>query len=403
MKIKNLWILVLIITSFSCKSTSHEINTEAAFGFAEVQTNLMLKELEKTQKNLGTKGVFPRTITEEGDLHLVKGKDWTSGFFPGVLWLLYEYTGDGKWLGEAENFTTVLEQEKFDAGTHDVGFKIYCSYGNGYRLTKNGDYKEVIIQSAKTLITRYNPTVKVIRSWDHNTDKWEYPVIIDNMMNLELLFAATRFSGDSTFYKVAVDHANTTLKNHFREDNSSYHVIGYNPGTGEVEKKNTHQGYSDESAWARGQAWGLYGYTMSYRETQNNSYLEQAEKIAEFILNHPKLPLDLIPYWDFDVPNLQNEPRDVSAAAITASALYELSTFSKNGKEYRKAADVILKNLSENYTSPKGGNKGFILENSTGHKPHNSEVNVPINYADYYYIEAMLRQKQLNIGNKISI
>jgi len=402
MKIKKLWILVLFITGFSCVSTSQEINSEAAFDFVETQTIFMLEEIEKVQKDPSEKGLFPRTISETGDLILVPAKDWTSGFFPGVLWLLYEYTGDAKWLSEAENFTDVLEQEKFNAVTHDIGFKIYCSYGNGYRLTQNEDYKEVIVQAAKTLITRYNPKVKAIRSWDHNTEKWEFPVIIDNMMNLELLFAATRFSGDSTFYNVAVNHANTTLKNHFRKDNSSYHVIGYNPDTGEVETRGTHQGYSDESAWARGQAWGLYGYTMSYRETKKEAYLEQAEKIADFILNHPKLPKDMVPYWDFDAPNLENEPRDVSAAIIIASSLYELSTFSNNVEKYREAADKILKSLSEKYVSQNGQNRGFILQNSTGNKPANSEVNVPLNYADYYFLEALSRQNQLKNGNKIS-
>jgi len=277
-------------------------------------------------------------------------------------------------------------------GTHDTGFKIYCSFGNGYRITNKEEYKDVIVQTAKTLSKRYNPEVGAIRSWDHNTDKWDYPVIIDNMMNLELLFAATRFSGDSTYYNIAVDHANTTLKNHFREDYSSFHVIDYNPETGEIQNRNTHQGYSDESAWARGQAWGLYGYVFSYRETHNKRYLAQAENIADFILNHPKLPKDMVPYWDFDAPDLDSEPRDVSAAAIIASALYELITFSSGKKKYRQAADRILSSLSTKYTSPKGDNKGFILQNSTGHKPHNSEVDVPLNYADYYYLEALHRR-----------
>ena len=217
-----------------------------------------------------------------------------------------------------------------------MGFKIYCSFGNGYRLLKNALYKEVILQSARTLSRRFNAVAGVLRSWDHSRDKWDYPVIIDNMMNLELLFAATRLSGDSSFYKIAVTHANTTMKHHFRPDYSSYHVIDYDSTTGAVRKKNTHQGFAHESAWARGQAWALYGYTMCFRETRDPVYLKQAEQVANFILSHPNLPRDKVPYWDFNAPGIPAEPRDASAAAIIASALYELSGYSKKGKEFKK-------------------------------------------------------------------
>ncbi|MBO2543176.1 glycoside hydrolase family 88 protein [Salegentibacter sp. BDJ18] len=392
MKKASFLLLTIAWSIFSCGTAAQNVDKPMAFQHAEEQTRIMLKEIGKAKKTAPEEAVVPRTLTESGDLHLVKSKDWTSGFFPGTLWYIYENTGDQYWLEQAQKYTAKIEQEKFDVGTHDTGFKIYCSFGNGYRITNKEEYKKVIVQTAKTLSKRYNPEVGAIRSWDHNTDKWDYPVIIDNMMNLELLFAATRFSGDSTYYDIAVDHANTTLKNHFRKDYSSFHVIDYNPETGEVENRNTHQGYSDESAWARGQAWGLYGYVFSYRETHNKRYLAQAENIADFILNHPKLPKDMVPYWDFDAPDLENEPRDVSAAAIIASALYELSTFSSGKKKYRQAADRILSSLSTKYTSPKGDNKGFILQNSTGHKPHNSEVDVPLNYADYYYLEALHRR-----------
>jgi uncharacterized protein YyaL (SSP411 family) len=218
-------------------------------------------------------------------------------------------------------------------------------------------------------------------------------VIIDNMMNLELLFAATRLTGDSAYYKVAITHANTTMKNHFRNDYSSYHVIDYDTLTGAVVHRHTHQGYSHESAWARGQAWGLYGYTVCYRETGIKAYLTQAEKIAGFILNNPAIPADRIPYWDYNAPDIPSAPRDVSAAAVTASALYELSGFSQKGKEYRKAADNIIKNLTEKYRAPYGTSHGFLLLHSTGNKPSGSEVDVPINYADYYYLEALLRSR----------
>jgi uncharacterized protein YyaL (SSP411 family) len=215
------------------------------------------------------------------------------------------------------------------------------------------------------------------------------------MMNLELLFAATKLTGDSSFYKIAVTHANTTMKNHYRPDNSSYHVVDYDTATGKAKAKQTAQGYSDESAWARGQSWGLYGYTMCYRFTKDKRYLEQAEKIAAFILNHPNMPKDLVPYWDFNAPNIPNEERDASAAAILASGLYELSTYSNNGKLYKEKANAIVESLTNNYRSAIGENKGFILLHSTGSRPSNTEVDVPLSYGDYYYLEALLRSKKL--------
>lgn len=227
------------------------------FADAEKQTTVMLSEIPKANA-AKPELVSPRTL-DKGELKLVASRDWTSGFFPGVLWFLFEYTGKPGWKQNAETYTAPLEREKLNAVTHDMGFKIYCSFGTGFRLTGNPQYKNVIIQSAKTLSTRFRPITGTIRSWDHSTDKWAYPVIIDNMMNLELLFAATQLTGDSSFYRIAVAHANTTMKNHFRPDNSSFHVVEYDTITGKVVKKNTHQGFSHESAWSRGQAWGLYG------------------------------------------------------------------------------------------------------------------------------------------------
>lgn len=376
---------------------AQEPKVSNAFSHAEKQTKVMLKAVEEAQSAAsGNKNsVSPRSLSPAGELELVPSKDWTSGFFPGVLWYLYDFTDNSQWMEQAKDFTFQIEKEKSNTKTHDMGFKIYCSFGNAYRLTQNPKYKEVIIESAKTLSTRYNPNVGAIRSWDHNADKWDFPVIIDNMMNLELLFAATRMTGDSSFYYIAVSHANTTMKNHFRDDFSCYHVVDYDPATGEVDNKHTHQGYSHESAWVRGQAWGLYGYTMCFRETKNYEYLDLAEKIAMYIMKHPKMPEDFVPYWDFNDPEIPNAPRDASAAAITASALYELSTFSEVGAFYKKAADKILASLSRKYISPVGENKGFILLHSTGHKPHNSEIDVPIIYSDYYYLEALLRKENL--------
>jgi hypothetical protein len=381
---------------------AQNIQLPKVFSYAEKQTKLMLEEINKARSANVDRG-SPRTLDSIGNLKLVASKDWTSGFFPGELWFLYEYTGNKEWKQQAENFTANIEREKTNGVTHDMGFKVYCSFGTGFRLTNDPHYKDVIIQSAKTLSTRFRSITGVIRSWDHSTDKWAYPVIIDNMMNLELLFAATKLTGDSSFYKIAVSHANTTMKNHFRPDYSSYHVVEYDTLTGKVVKKNTHQGYAHESAWARGQVWGLYGYTMCYRFTKDKKYLEQAEKIAAFILNHLHMPKDLVPYWDFDAPNIPNEERDASAAAILASGLYELSTYSKNGKLYKTKADKIIESLTNNYRSPIGENKGFILIHSVGSRPSHSEVDVPLSYADYYYLEALLRSKKLKEKKSLNL
>ena len=358
------------------------------------QLKYSLSEVAKA-KLRNPKVVSPRSMRDD-TLFMVPSKDWTSGFYAGNLWYTYELTNDEFWKQKAIEFTAPIENEKNDKTTHDLGFKLYCSFGNGYRLSSNPAYREILLQSARTLCTRYNPIVGSMRSWDHSTDKWAFPVIIDNMMNLDLLFWAFKQTQDSLFYNVAINHANTTMKNHFREDYSSYHVIDYDAKTGKVTKKNTHQGYSHESAWARGQAWALYGFSMCYRETGNKVYLKQAEKIAEFLLNHPNLPKDLIPYWDFNAPNIPNAPRDVSAATIMASAFYEMS-IQVSGKNiyYREIADRIIANVSNNYMCKPKTNGGFLLNNSTGHLPGKHEINVPIVYADYYYLEALLRKRIL--------
>jgi len=347
-------------------------------------------------------GVLPRTYIKENDsLVTAKSRSWISGFYPGTLLYLYEYSREADLLKEAEKRLQLLEREKDNRGTHDLGFMLYCSFGNALRLTGNTRYRDVLLTGAESLASRFNPTVGCIRSWDHNGDKWKFPVIIDNMMNLEFLNWASRVSGNTKYVNISKTHANTTLENHFRPDNSSYHVIDYDPETGAVRNKHTHQGADHESAWARGQAWGLYGYTLMYRDLKDNAYLSQARKIAAFILDHPNLPDDGIPYWDFSVSD-PNAPRDASAAAITASALLELSGYvsGTESKRYLKAAEKMLTSLSSpDYKASIGTNGGFILEHSTGHLPGNSEIDVPLSYADYYYVEALIRYKQLLDGS----
>lgn len=359
-----------------------------------VESNLRVS-VELFSDKRTDKLVSPRSV-EEGKILMVPAKDWTSGFFAGELWMMYELTSDSYWKEKALEFTLPLEKEKWNGTTHDMGFKMYCSFGKAWENTQNPEYREILIHSAKTLSTRFKPNIGCIRSWDHNRDKWDFPVIIDNMMNLELLFWAAKETGNELFKEIAIKHAETTLLHHFREDNSSYHVVDYNPETGEVQAKNTHQGFSDESAWSRGQAWGLYGYSMVYRETGDKKFLEQAEKIAGYILNHPNMPQNLIPYWDFEAPNIPNEPYDASAAAVTASALYELSTFSSHKTEYIQAANKIMESLlSDDFLANSADNHGFLLKHSTGSKAHNSEVDVPLVYADYYFLEALLRNTKL--------
>ena len=334
---------------------------------------------------------YPRSIERMS----VSASDWTSGFFPGSLWYLYEYTGVAKWKEEAIKRTSPIESQKYNQGTHDLGFMLGCSFGNGYRLLNDDDYKDILITASKSLISRYDTDVKCIRSWDFGS--WDFPVIIDNMMNLDMLFEASKMSGDTKYYDIAVQHALTTINNHFRDDFSSYHVVNYNKTTGDVISKETHQGYADETAWARGQAWGLYGFSLCYRETKDARFLEMAEKIAGFYMNHTNLPADKIPYWDFDAPSTVFVPRDASAAAIVASALIELSGYSEsNGEAYLAFAISTLESLSsDDYTAIYGENNNFILMHATGNKPGYSEVNGPLNYADYYYLEALGRLRKL--------
>jgi rhamnogalacturonyl hydrolase YesR len=341
-------------------------------------------------------GRLPKTIDKNGKLITCKSSWWVSGFFPGSLWYLYEYSKEEEVKKMAEEFTSRVEDQQYTTDNHDVGFMIYCSFGNGLRITGNEKYRDVIYNAAQSLSTRYREKTGCIRSWDWG--KWQYPVIIDNMMNLELLYFASRKQGNERYADIANTHANTTLANHFRENGSCYHVVSYDTITGKAITRETRQGYADESSWARGQGWALYGYTMCYRETKNPKYLEHAVKIANFLINHPRLPKDKIPYWDFDDPAIPNTVKDASAGAIICSALIELSGYvdNKQSKKYLKVADTQIRSLaSPAYLSKSGGNGNFILMHSTGSKPENSEVDVPLTYADYYFIEAMMRYKKL--------
>lgn len=368
-----------------------------AMANADEQLHYALKCTSEARKTAKGNKVNPRSIDKDGNLVLVGPKDWCSGFFAGTLWQMYQYSHMQFWRENAVSNTWLIESAKWHKGTHDLGFMIGDSFGKAYQLTGEQSYRDVMLQAARTLCTRYSPKVGCIRSWDHNADRWTFPVIIDNMMNLEILFEAYKLTGDKSFYDIAVSHANVTIKNHFRDDYSSYHVVDYDPVTGNVRSRVTHQGYSDDSFWSRGQGWALYGYTMCYRYTHDQRYLEQAKNIAKFLFSLKNMPEDGIFFWDMKDPSIPDVPRDASAAALVASAFYELQAYvgAELGKQYIAYADKIVNSLIDHYQAPVGSNQGFLLLHSTGNKPANSEIDVPINYADYFYMEALRRKSML--------
>ena len=337
------------------------------------------------------------TLKEFNTVRYHNYRDWTSGFLPGSLWLAYELTGRDDMRRAATELTNQLLPVSYMKDTHALGFMVNCSYGNALRLAPSDSIKAVIVRTADNLISRFDPKVGVIRSWDFGP--WNYPVIIDNMMNLELLFNASRLTGDSKYRDIALKHADKTLKCHFRPDFTSYHVVSYTPD-GSIESRGTFQGKADESAWSRGQGWALYGYTECYRESGRKEYLEQARHIADMIMER-NVTEDLIPYWDLDARNEPTTPRDASAGALYAAAMIELSTMlpEKEGKKYLDYAEKILAALaSPQYTAEQGTNGGFILKHSTGSLPHGSEIDTPLNYADYYYLEALVRLDRVKKG-----
>ena len=398
---------ISVLVLIACSGGEDTSIVEQGFTRAEQQLSNQLKAVPEATE-------YPRTIGKDGKLKVTRKNDWTEGFYPGCLWYVYEYTNKEDWKKAAIKWTESLEPQKKMTNHHDIGFLMYCSFGNAYRLTGNEAYKDVLVESARSLCTRFNEKTGCIKSWNYRKswngkDEWFYPVIIDNLMNLELLYFATKVTGDSVYAKVANRHAETTAKNQFREDYSNYHVVNYDAETGEVLNQATCQGFSDNSAWARGQAWAIYGYTMAYRETHRQDFLDMAVHTADFWLNHPNLPEDGIPYWDFNagqegyVPDWNYDPeifkvvpRDASAAAIAASAFLELSGYVTDGKKYSAAAAHILKSLSSPaYLAEPGTNCNFILMHSVGSIPHGEEIDVPLIYADYYYLEALMRYKNM--------
>jgi hypothetical protein len=362
---------------------------EQALAFARVQA---IRALE----SLGDSLAYPRSSGRDGQWTYTPADDWTSGFFPGLLWYLAGASQEPMLGRAAVRWTAGLEAQQWNRTTHDLGFMMFCSYGNGLRVDTSGRYRRVLLQSAATLARRFNPRVGCIKSWDWNA-AWQFPVIVDNMMNLELLFWASKNGGGPALREMAVTHALTTMRHHLRPDGSTFHVVNFDTGTGAVLGKFTHQGATDSSVWARGQAWSVYGFTMTFRETGDARFLDAARLVTKFFLDH--LPPDHVPYWDFRAPNIPEEPRDVSAAAIVTSALLELSTLVPDGEErrsYRHAAETLLGALTSSPWLARGTASPGILNHATGNKPGGKEIDVSLIYADYYMVEALLRYQKLN-------
>ncbi len=392
---KTLLLAALAVLSLSCcRQESMEELTARVFERAQTQFELMDGILSTIMETDSTVFLYPRSIDKMGGLWTSNYRWWCSGFYPGSLWFVYEYTGDESVRALAEKYTLPLEPLRFRTDDHDVGFQLMCSYGNGLRITGNEAYIPVLTDGAASLTTRFDPEVGCTRSWSFG--KWSFPVIIDNMMNMELLLKANELSPNRQWVDVALAHAKTTMKNHFREDYSCFHLVDYNPEKGEVVGKQTVQGFADSSAWARGQAWAAYGYPMVYRFTQDPEILEHAIKLVDYQI--ARLPEDGIPYWDYDAADIPDDVKDASAAAILACGLIELSQYVDEVKsaEYLALAEKMLRTLaSEEYLAAEGEQYGFLLKHSTGNKAGNSEVDVPLTYADYYFLEALLRYRAL--------
>ena len=368
--------------------------TERVFKRAAVQMEYLDTVLDSVAVSKPGNAVYPRSIRPDGTFWESNYKWWCSGFYPGTLWYVYEYTGNETFKELALKYQSGLEPLRYRTDDPDVGFQLMCSYGNCLRLTGDQECVPVLIDGANSLSTRFDQEVGCTRSWSFG--KWSFPVIIDNMMNMELLLKATELGGDDSLKNIAIAHARTTMKNHFRDDNSCFHLVDYDPETGAVVGKQTVQGYADNSAWARGQAWAIYAYPMIYRFTKDQEMLDHAVAIAEYLL--PRVPDDGIPYWDYDAPDIPDDVRDASSAAIMACGLIELSTYvdAEKSARYLALAEKSLRTLaSDEYLAAEGEIYGFLLKHSTGNKNRDQEVDVPLTYADYYFLEALMRWQKL--------
>jgi unsaturated chondroitin disaccharide hydrolase len=350
------------------------------------------QQLERSVAETADPTRFPRSTLADGRWRFEDSGDWTSGFFPGCLWLLYEHTSAPIWRTRAESWTAEMEDEKNDSGTHDVGFKILCSFGNGARLTSNAAYPAIIRRGAQSLASRFDADVGCTRSWNNH----HFPVIIDNMMNLEILFWGAAHGGDPAWRDMAVSHALRTRQDHVRPDGSTYHLVDYDPSSGAVLERGTVQGWGDESTWARGQAWGLHGFAIAFRETGDARFLETARLLSGWFLDH--LPADHVPYWDFDAPDIPNEPRDTSAAAIAAAGLLQLAALepetAARARWRQGALDILRALCAPPYLAEGTSSRGLLLH-GVGNRPAGSEVDVSLIYGDYYFLQALLAYRSM--------
>lgn len=377
------FVIALPVLSVNAQTTLSTAQITNDYKIAQKQINKTLKQIPRNR--------YPINTNKSGNWVTTDASGWTSGFYPGILWLLYEQTGNKDFLTKAANLQSGLINQQFNKATHDIGFIIFNSFGNGYRTTNKASYKKVINQTAKTLAARYNPKIGMIRSW--NIDPKSYQVIIDNLMNLEILFWSARNGGDQRLFEIAKAHAKKTANDFVRPDGSTYHLVNYNLKTGKILSRTTAQGYSTTSTWSRGQTWAIYGFAIAYRETKDDSLLKAARKTADYFINH--LPTDNVPYWDFDVPNKQKEPRDSSAAAIAASGLLELSrleTSATRKQTYLESAKKIIASLSSSeYLVANQNQNGILLHGTYDRKAGNYDQSTI--WGDYYFLEALLKLK----------
>jgi hypothetical protein len=393
-------VLVMTLTILQCKKIQSHHGDRTNID-SLITENLQFAQDKITYfiENLDV-NTYPGSIDDEGQLKTITAKSWESGYMAGILWYLYDYTNNPKWKVFAQQWTAGLELQKFNKNSHDLLFMLYASFGNGYKITQDELYKDVLIVGSNSLASRYDPEIKCIKSWDplYQGMAIQFPVIIDALMANEMLFYAASISGDSNLYNIAYNHALNTKRDFFREDYSTYYLVEYDTILNTVKEKRTWMGYSDESTWARGHARAIYGSAVTFRETGDSSFLELAKKAAEFYMNHPRLPADLIPYWDFDDPDIPNAPRDASAACIAASGLLELSSLLPSD-EQAKYADFAIRTLkslaSDTYRNKPSENLGFILKNSTGSRTWNIDVDKPKISADYYFVESLVKLNKL--------
>lgn len=326
---------------------------------------------------------------------ITDARAWTSGFFPGALWLMSQQTGDPSWRMAAEAQQAGIEGQKTRTSTHDLGFMLFTSFGNAFRLTGHDPYRQVVLTAAGSLAKRYSSVVGCIKTSFPAGTSTDFKTIIDTMMNLELLFWASQHGGQAAWAQMAQSHALRSAAEHVRSDGSTYHVINYSPTTGEVQGRATAQGYNTESTWARGQAWAIYGFTMAYRYTHHSTLLQAARRTADYWISH--IPADEVPYWDFAAPNLSTQPRDSSAAAIAASGLLELSQREPDGtrrETYLAQAQATLTSLSSAAYLAHGTTNDAILLHGTANQPRRN-VDTGLIYGDYYFLEAMIRAQDL--------